>query len=144
VRPPSSAGMKVANQSQASSYYYSALKLFTTGAFARRIQNRRRWLEMRKALLTIAVLSLAMIIVSCSAFQTLQTSRSRLQPGMTKNQVREEIGSPSRSIRTPSGEEVWSYYYNPLGQVYAGASSTSARLQVAFRRSEVVDWQVDQ
>lgn len=99
---------------------------------------------MRKALLSATVLSLAMIIASCSAFQTVQTSTSRLHPGMTKNQVREEIGPPSRSNRTASGEEVWSYYYNPLGQVYAGASSTSARLQVAFKHAEVVDWHVDQ
>ena len=99
---------------------------------------------MRKALLCITVLSLAIIIASCSAFQTVEMSTSKLQPGMTKNQVREEIGPPSRSARTASGEEVWSYYYNPLSQVYAGACSSTARLQVAFKHAEVVDWHVDQ
>jgi len=99
---------------------------------------------MRKPLLCVTLLGFAVSLSSCTALHTVQTSTAKLQLGMTREQVRKEIGPPAEAIQRDSGDEVWAYYYNSLGQVNPGARSTSARLLVAYRDAEVVDWRVEQ
>jgi hypothetical protein len=64
---------------------------------------------------------------------------SKLHMGMTKAEVSSSIGTPG-SRYYHSGNEVWVYYYNMVGQVYAGAITTMSCFSILFDGDRTAFW----